>query len=337
MFEHARKCGAQVFDGVQVKSIEFEGGVNTPKPGTENLNPGKPIKANYMIKNTKEMGQISFDYVVDASGRVGVLSTNYMKNRRYNQGLKNVANWGYWNNAKIYAAGTHKEHSPFFEALQGKQCHYQKATTTLGTNLANLLQTDESGWAWLIPLHNGTASVGVVMNQKLSAQKKATSKAANSKEYYLESLEKFAPDIMALLKDGELVSDVKAASDYSYNASSYSFPNARIVGDAGCFIDPYFSSGVHLALTGGLSAATTICASIRGDVEEDNAAKWHSRKVRDAYTNFLLVVLSAYRQIRHQDESVLADINEDNFDRAFSLFRPSKNPYLLNHLLKGRN
>ncbi|KAH7118685.1 hypothetical protein B0J13DRAFT_590084 [Dactylonectria estremocensis] len=298
MFDHAAESGANVFDGVQVKSVEFEGGVTPGLDSIESLNPGRPISATYMIKETNQTGQISFDYIIDASGRIGVLSTKYMKNRRYNQGLKNVANWAYWKGTNPYAPGTTRENSPFFEALQ-----------------------DESGWAWFIPLHNGTTSVGIVENQKLSIEKKQASKAENSHEFYLENL-KLAPNLLALIGDATQVDKVKAASDYSYCASSYAFPYARIIGDAGCFIDPYFSSGVHLALVGGLSAAATICASIRGDVQETEAADWHSKKIADAYTRFLLVVLSAYRQIRSQEEPVLADIDEDHFDRAFAMFRP---------------
>lgn len=162
------------------------------------------------------------------------------------------------------------------------------------------------------------------MNQQLSVQNKAAHNYENTEEFYLESLKTLAPNLMAIIGEGKLVSSIKAASDYSYSASSYAFPHARIVGDAGCFIDPYFSSGVHLALTGGLSAATTICASIRGDCMETAAADWHTKKISDAYTRFLLVVLSAYRQIRSQNEPVLSDIDEDNFDRAFAFFRPGK-------------
>lgn len=131
MFQHAGESGAKIFDGVSVKSIQFENPTEVPD-GEPNLNPGKPVSATYQIKETKEQGQIDFDYVVDASGRIGILSTKYMKNRRYNQGLKNIANWGYWEGCNKYAPGTPRENSPFFEALQ-----------------------DESGWAWFIPLHNG--------------------------------------------------------------------------------------------------------------------------------------------------------------------------------------
>lgn len=38
---------------------------------------------------------------------------------------------------------------------------------------------------------------------------------------------------------------------------------------------------------------------------------------------FQVVVLSAYKQILAQSASVLSEIDEDNFDRAFGFLRPS--------------
>jgi len=40
----------------------------------------------------------------------------------------------------------------------------------------------------------------------------------------------------------------------------------------------------------------------------------------------LLVVMSAYKQIRNQSMAVMADIDEDSFDRAISIFRPGEVP-----------
>ncbi|PTB70124.1 FAD/NAD(P)-binding domain-containing protein [Trichoderma citrinoviride] len=299
LFQHAAKSGAKTFDGVQVKSIRF---VDEPYKGPGELPhdyPGRPVSAIYLRKDDNTSHEIKFDYVVDASGRVGILSTKHLKNRKYNQGLKNVATWGYWKGAGAYGVGTPRQNSPFFEALQ-----------------------DESGWAWLIPLHNGTTSVGIVMNQKMSAERKSQAGSPDSKTFYLDNLKQLAPDLSKLLENAELLTDIKSASDYSYSASGYAIPYARIAGDAGCFIDPYFSSGVHLAFVGGLSAATTISAAIKGQVPEEEAADWHSKKVADSYIRFLLVVLSAYRQIRSQEEAVLSDFDEDNYDRAFAFFRP---------------
>lgn len=136
------------------------------------------------------------------------------------------------------------------------------------------------------------------------------------------------PGIKELLSKAELITDSKAASDWSYCASTYAFPYVRIVGDTGCFVDPLFSSGVHLALSGGLSAAVMICASIRRDCDEQAAATWHSNKVAEDYTRFLLVVMSSLEQIRQQDAPVLDNFDEESFDRAFALFRPSRQSLL---------
>lgn len=157
----------------------------------------------------------------------------------------------------------------------------------------------------------------------MATDKKRQLGSPGTKEFFLHSLD-LVPEIKELLVDGELVSDIKSASDWSYSASSYAFPYARIVGDAGCFIDPFFSSGVHLAVLGGVTAAVTIAASIRGDCDESAAASWHSKKTAESYTRFFLVVSSTLKQIRAQEDPVIQDIDEDGFHRAFNLFRPGK-------------
>lgn len=297
MFLHAGKSGAKTFDQVSIKSLDFEED-DMPLPDPNTPSPGKVIAAHWTNKSDGSTGTISFDYLVDASGRFGIVSTKYLKNRKFNQGLKNIANWSYWKNAGSYAVGTQREGQPFFEAL-----------------------TDASGWCWLIPLHNGTSSVGIVQNQDAASTKKKAMGSPSQEDFYKESLN-LAPRIKELLSEAEMAAPVKQASDWSYSATCYASPNVRIVGDAGCFIDPYFSSGVHLALTGAMSAAATIRAVQRGECDEQTAMNWHSKKVAEGYTRFLLVVLSAMKQIRKSDAPVLSDWDEEGFDRAFAFFRP---------------
>ncbi|KAK3324861.1 hypothetical protein B0H66DRAFT_470293 [Apodospora peruviana] len=295
IFRHAAKCGAKTFEGVKVNSVNFDQPAsNGDAKGADSV--GKPVSAVWTRKADGTTGTIKFDYIVDASGRVGLLNTKYLKDRHYNKSLKNVANWAYYKGAGLYGEGTKRANVPFFEALR-----------------------DESGWAWFIPLHDGTHSIGVVMEQEISNKKKR--EAANLEKYFDEALEQ-VPMLRGFLGDAKKCTEVKSASDYSYHSSTYAFQNARIIGDAGCFIDPFFSSGVHLAVTGGLSAGTTIAASIRGDIDEATAGRWHTNKIREGYARFCLVVLSAYKQMRNQGDPVLADFNEDNFDKAFSFFKP---------------
>lgn len=114
IFKHAAANGAKTFDGVKVQSIEFD----APAEGTSDEDLGRPTAATWKAKDGTT-GVVSFDYLVDASGRQGIVSTKYLKNRKYNQGLKNMAKWGYWTNVKPYAPGTAREGAPFFEALTG--------------------------------------------------------------------------------------------------------------------------------------------------------------------------------------------------------------------------
>ncbi|KAF9032162.1 FAD/NAD(P)-binding domain-containing protein [Hymenopellis radicata] len=286
LLSHAAGSGATVFQERKVTRIGFDAEDSS-----------RPVSADYEGPSGQK-GTIHFDYLIDASGRKGIMSTKYLKNRNMNSSLKNIATWGYWTGGKAYAAGTYRNNAPFFEAL-----------------------TDESGWAWYIPLHDSTFSVGFVLDSESNTKKKA---GRGIKEHYLAQLE-FLPKFRDLLSDAklhDLKQGIQSATDYSYSASSYAGPYYRLIGDASAFIDPFFSSGVHLALSGGFTAAVSIAASIRGHCSEEVAWRYHDKKVGVSYTRFLVVVLGAYKQIRAQSLPVLSDINSDNFDRAFDLIRP---------------
>ena len=111
LFKHAKKRGAKAFDGVRVSSVSFE------KEGDPT---SRPVRATYSRKSDGATGEISFQYIVDASGCAGIMSSKYLKNRTYNKSLKNIAWWGYWKGTSPYAPGTPRENAPFFEALRGK-------------------------------------------------------------------------------------------------------------------------------------------------------------------------------------------------------------------------
>lgn len=121
LLEHARSNGVKVFQCTRVLSVEFQ------KSNPLDI-PGRPTSATWShcppssspcASDSPCNGTITFDYLVDASGRAGILSTKYMKNRRFNSNLKNVAIWGYWDNVGVYGEGTTAEGAPYFEALKG--------------------------------------------------------------------------------------------------------------------------------------------------------------------------------------------------------------------------
>ena len=94
-----------------------------------------------------------------------------------------------------------------------------------------------------MPLHNGTVSVGIVMNEEINAAKKAAMKAESGgsktmTDYYLEQIHLRLPGIEKLLGSATLETEIKLASDYSYSAEKYSGDRFRMAGDAaGQWID----------------------------------------------------------------------------------------------------
>ena len=93
-----------MFQSTKVLSLDFSG--------------ERPVSAQWTHKPSSRSGTITFDYLIDASGRAGLMSNRYLKNRRFNASLKNVAMWAYWRNTDVYARGA-AEGAPYFEALSG--------------------------------------------------------------------------------------------------------------------------------------------------------------------------------------------------------------------------
>ncbi|KAJ3890232.1 hypothetical protein GG344DRAFT_78044 [Lentinula edodes] len=312
MFKHAAKEGAVAFDETKIESIEFEGN-GDPKTA-------RPVAAQWTNKQGQS-GRIAFDWLVDASGRAGVMSTQYLKNRVMRESFRNVAVWSYWKGIRA----TGRPYSFYAEVL-----------------------TDKKGWAWFIPLNDGTTSVGFVTHQNTSTERRSKvgpdGKKPTVTEHYLDMFQ-YAPHVKDFLKEGEMIpGTTHSASDYSYWAGGYAGDHYRLVGDAASedefvrfiidlevtpntlsdFVDPFFSTGIHISMSGGLSAAASICSSIRGDVDEMTARKWHDLKVGMLHVRFLLAVMGAYRQM---------DLEQQNFDYASELLCQGKEYF--NHAFIG--
>jgi len=99
-----------VFEETRAETIEF----SDAETGR-----GRPLAATWRNK-AGDTGRIAFEWLIDASGRQGIMSTKYLKNRIYREGLRNVAVYGYWKNTTIYDKGGPRQNSPVFESLVGK-------------------------------------------------------------------------------------------------------------------------------------------------------------------------------------------------------------------------
>lgn len=129
-------------------------------------------------------------------------------------------------------------------------------------------------------MHDSITSVGVIRNQEYATFKKKDGRTP--KQVYLLAV-KLAPNVLKLLAEGRLITNLQSTSDYYYRCSSCVDLSYRVVGDVGAFIAPIFSSDIHLAMANALSATTPILATIRGDINDNTAGKWHSEKIAGCY------------------------------------------------------
>jgi flavin-dependent dehydrogenase len=253
MLEHAKSQGVKVFEGTEIRSLSFDG--DRPRSATWS-----------QVVGGSDTGEISFDYLVDASGRAGVIAMHYLKNRRYHNAFQNVAIWGYW-------TGT------------GRMSFAPEGA------IANGAVPD--GWLWGIPLHNGTMSVGLVLHKTTFKEKRQ--QFDSLEQIYLEAIDS-CPLIADLVKPGKLVTNMRTEQDYSYIAGSVTGPGYFLVGDAACFIDPLLSTGVHLATHSAMLGAASIASALRGEVTEQQARAFFERSYRQVYLRLMAIVSGMYQQ-----------------------------------------
>jgi halogenation protein CepH len=82
--------------------------------------------------------------------------------------------------------------------------------------------------------------------------------------------------------------------DYSYCNTHFWAPGALLIGDAACFVDPVFSSGVHLATYSALLAARSVNSCLRGEIGEERALNEFEQRYRREYSNFYQFLVAFY-------------------------------------------
>lgn len=283
LLQYAAEMGATVCEETTVTGVDFDG--------------DRPVRAHWQQPGGVT-GEIAFDYLVDATGLSGLIATKVQHDRRFQPAFANVAVGSYWRGHKPYVApdGSSQEGDFFMEALR-----------------------DGAGWVWAIPLHDGTLSVGVVVHTEEFQRMRG--RLGDVEAIYRDGLTR-APQITDMLANAEMVQPVRTWRDYSYISDSFGGPGYRLVGDAAAFIDPLFSTGVHLALLGAFSAVAGIASEIRDEVDSATALDFHDRCIRKAYVRFAVIVSGMYKQIRQQDELVLYGIDKKDFRRAFDVILP---------------
>ena len=140
-----------------------------------------------------------------------------------------------------------------------------------------ILHTEnKDSWFWYIPLPSDRVSVGVVGDIDYLVK----GREEDAQTIFAQELAKCAP-MQERLEDAEQLFPVKTTKDFSYRASRIAGEGWVLVGDAYCFLDPIYSSGVYLALKSGEMAADAIGeAFAKGDFSAEQLGGFGPELVR---------------------------------------------------------
>ena len=163
-------------------------------------------------------------YVIDVSGRDSFIGKKFHL-RNVNKDLNNVAVFSHFRNVK------------------------RQPGKAEGDIIIGLLPN--RAWTWLIPFKGDVTSVGVV----------CSSSQFNPGEdlgQYLEDRLYSSARIKASMADAVRVSDFTTIGNYSHTCETFYGDRWILCGDAAMFLDPIFSSGMHMSVSSSKLAAETL-------------------------------------------------------------------------------
>jgi FAD-dependent halogenase len=193
-------------------------------------------------------------FVVDASGQSALLGRQ-LQVRRWDPLFQNLAVYGYFTGA-------------------------QRLSAPDETNI--LVESYPHGWFWDIPLHTGWMSVGAVVDSRMAQQ---AIRHSNPQRFLMEQITQ-ASYTRRMLREASLVYGPFVIKDWSYMSDEVVGDGYILVGDAACFVDPLFSSGVHLALMAGVLAAAYVTTALKDPSMRDAAGRVYKDLYYKEYGHF---------------------------------------------------
>ncbi|QBI54650.1 tryptophan 7-halogenase [Streptomonospora litoralis] len=272
---YAYQVDRMTFDDILLRNAARHGvDVREESSALEAVTTGERVTGVVYTDPAGERRELAAAHVADASGSTGRLHAAAGGTRQYSEFFQNLAVFGYF-------AGGGRLPEP---------------------DAGNILcAAFDEGWLWYIPLRDDLTSVGAVLNRDQAGRIQA------DREGTLRESIRRCGIVRDLLGDAERVTEgtygsVRVRRDYSYAGTRFWAPGITLIGDAACFIDPVFSTGVHLATYSGLLAARSINSVLAEELSEDRAFGEFEGRYRREYAVFY-EFLAAFYDMRQREES----------------------------------
>jgi len=195
-------------------------------------------------------GETRGSWLVDASGRAGVLARRTRIEDRPTGTLALVGRWrraGGWDEADR----TH-----------------------------TLIESYADGWAWSVPISDEVRCVTAMVDPRETELDRGDLDAMLRRE-----LAK-APNLGARLEGAVTQDDAKACPASLYTNEAFAGDGYLLVGDAGSFIDPLSSYGVKKALASGWLAAVTLNTILTDESMKSTALEFFDAREKEVYRRY---------------------------------------------------
>jgi len=146
----------------------------------------------------------------------------------------------------------------------------------------------KEGWFWIIGLNETRTSVGFVTHPHFVKQLDVPP------EKMLAWAIARCPVVRHRMRDSSGPMKNRILSDFSYTCEEFAGPGYFLVGDAGCFLDPIFSTGVTLAMVGATEAARNTIGILQGDIAASRARREYQKFVKGSTSVFWSLIKAYY-------------------------------------------
>ena len=144
----------------------------------------------------------------------------------------------------------------------------------------------EHGWFWLIPFKDGITSVGAVCTPAY-----LKTRTGNPDDFLLNTIRQ-SSSMAQRLRNAKMVMSTVATGNYSYSSTQMIGDRFILLGDAFAFVDPVFSSGVHLALNSAIRGAEVVDSVLKKSPE--------AKKIQRDFEQTVHYGLSTYSWFIHR-------------------------------------
>jgi flavin-dependent dehydrogenase len=254
--ERAVSLGIELVTGAAVREIRLA------DSGTHTVN----------YDHAGEPHELTADWVVDASGRAGLL--------RRQLGLQ-IDN-GHYVNAAWFRLATRIDIDDWSQdAAWHARCDYRERW--LSTNHL----VGPGYWVWLIPLSSGSHSVGIVADEALYPLREY-----NSFGRALAWLHAHQPQLARVVEaKRDTLQDFIALRRFSYGCKRvFSSKRWALTGEAGLFLDPFYSPGTDF-----IAIANTYITELIVRDRAGESIEMHARLYEQIYFSFYESTLVLYR------------------------------------------